>query len=161
MHGVTNPFWEYSCSAYGREGVASLCLELQDRLDVDVNVLLYAAWLGFLGRSLSQEHLQGVDEQVRQWREDIVRPLRALRRDLKALGAGSQTYEDVKKLELAAEEQQQQLMYAYFEAHPVPDALGTSGASLMANLQLVARLSTADTEDWNDKLQLLSQYLAV
>ena len=42
---MNNPFWEYSVQQYARPGVADTCLVLQDEHTLDVNMLLYAAWL--------------------------------------------------------------------------------------------------------------------
>jgi hypothetical protein len=47
---MNNPFWEYSLSHYVREGVADACLALQDGHGLDVNMLLYGAWLGSMGQ---------------------------------------------------------------------------------------------------------------
>lgn len=158
---MSNPFWEYSCAAYSQENVAALCLELQDRYGLDVNLLLYAAWLGQSDRRLSQQHLQGLDAKVDAWRTDILIPLRALRRDLKALGAGDQSYEDVKALELDAEEQQQQMMYTYHETHPIAPVTGAQkNACSLENLLAVATSGSGADQDLNDTLALLSHYLS-
>jgi len=42
-------FWRFSLDAYGRPGVAAACLDLQDRHGCDVNLILYALWLGRAG----------------------------------------------------------------------------------------------------------------
>ena len=36
-----NPFWNYSLALYARAEVAKTCLALQDRLGLDVNLLLF------------------------------------------------------------------------------------------------------------------------
>ncbi|MFK7977853.1 MAG: TIGR02444 family protein [Halioglobus sp.] len=159
---MDNLFWEYSCAGYAKEGVAALCLALQDEFGMDVNVLLYGAWLGNMGVEASQAHLSAIDEHVLQWRQDIVLPLRALRRDMKGLPAGEASYEELKALELSAEQQQQELMYSYYSAHKhsltsiAPRAANTQ----WENLRLSALIYSRDEANWNDKVQRLSHYLA-
>jgi uncharacterized protein (TIGR02444 family) len=41
-----NDFWRFSLSVYAAPGVADECLALQDTRGVDVNLLLFCAWLG-------------------------------------------------------------------------------------------------------------------
>ena len=80
---ASNPFWDYSVTAYSRDEVAPICIELQDTFAMDVNLLLYAAWLAHLNRRLSQSHLSEVETRVADWREKVITPLRSLRRQLR------------------------------------------------------------------------------
>ncbi len=79
---MSNPFWDYSLATYSLDGVASTCLALQDTIGLDVNLLLYAAWLARMDQRLSGEHLAGVEAEIVDWRERVIKPLRALRRQL-------------------------------------------------------------------------------
>ena len=38
--------WAFMVEMYGRDGVAKLCLDLQERCDLDVNMLLFMFFLG-------------------------------------------------------------------------------------------------------------------
>jgi uncharacterized protein (TIGR02444 family) len=100
-------FWTFSASFYARPGVASACIGLQDGHGLDVNVALYACWLGLSGRGrLSQADLTGVKESNAPWRAGVIDHLRAARRTLKdenRPGAVATLYEAVKVAELAAE----------------------------------------------------------
>ena len=82
----TNRFWQFSLDFYRRDGVAEACLTLQDRLGLDVNILLYAAWLASQGRTASVADFEQVDLLVAPWREEVIRPLRRIRRWLKEPG---------------------------------------------------------------------------
>jgi uncharacterized protein (TIGR02444 family) len=118
-----NPFWTYSVLLYGRDGVAPACLELQDRLDIDVNVLLFCCWAGSRGRALSETEIEGLIAATRPWRDEVVRPLRAVRRWLKTQDvapedAAERLREDVKAGELAAEAVQQAMLWRAF---PIAD----------------------------------------
>jgi uncharacterized protein (TIGR02444 family) len=81
---IDNPFWRFSLRVYGAQGVAEECIEVQDKFGVDVNVLLYAAWLGATrGVVLEGVDLQRIDATVGSWSVNVVRPLRSVRRGLK------------------------------------------------------------------------------
>ncbi len=42
-------FESYAAALYGRPGVAEACLELQERVGADVNLVLLACWLAARG----------------------------------------------------------------------------------------------------------------
>ncbi|CAO3406806.1 TIGR02444 family protein [Azospirillum largimobile] len=133
MSGTANPFWDFSLAVYGRPGVPALCLALQDRRGVDVNVLLFAAWAGMeCGVRLSGPELSRIDSAVSGWREEVVRPLRALRRRAKA--EDDAFYRRMKAAELEAERVQQDRLFAAANFFPRP---GGSAALAAANMALL------------------------
>jgi uncharacterized protein (TIGR02444 family) len=82
--------WDFAVAVYGRPGVQDACLALQDRLGVDVNMMMFCLWLAacdgipsdparFLGPAL---------EISRDWQTTVVAPLRACRQSLKQAAAG-------------------------------------------------------------------------
>lgn len=76
--------WRFALSVYGKPGVAECCLSLQDRYGVDVNVLLMALFSARVyGAALDDRALADIDRAVRAWRDEVVRPLRSIRRRLK------------------------------------------------------------------------------
>jgi len=85
---IDSTFWSFTLGLYGKPGVAPALIGLQDRLGLDVNMLLYCCWTGADGRLLSREDLKAVEAVAEPWQSEIVRPLRALRRRLKG-GFGS------------------------------------------------------------------------
>ena len=112
-----NPFWTFSLDVYAAPGVAAECLALQRELDVDVNMLLFCAWLGACRNIvLSAERIGFFDEIVRTWREDVVKPLRGVRDTIKGrvdfaeenVGA---LRGEVLSVELGAERIEQALLY--------------------------------------------------
>ena len=132
----SNPFWRFSISLYGREGVAAACLGLQDRLELDVNLLLFCCWTGSRGRAQGELEIAALIAETRDLREQVVQPLRAARRWLKgqvpALGpAAGRLRADIKASELAAEKIQQDLM---FQAHAVPEG-APSAVAVAGNLR--------------------------
>lgn len=116
MSEAENPFWTFSLALYGQPGVADECLGLQDTLGVNVNVLLFSAWIGVTaGIELEPADFRSVLGAVRNWDEAAVRPLREVRRNLKQFesnGAVTALRARVKCDELEAERIEQGLLYA-------------------------------------------------
>lgn len=76
-----NSFWDYSLSVYAMPHVADACVFLQDRYELDVNVLLFCVWVGASGRQpLEPEALRDCIRRIRDWRARVVEPLRSIRR---------------------------------------------------------------------------------
>jgi uncharacterized protein (TIGR02444 family) len=108
-----NDLWRFSLRVYGAPNVAQECLALQDRFGMDVNVLLFCAWLGAArGTALSADELQDCEAAVSEWQERCVRPLRNARRAMKGLPGAEDLRAEIKKLELDAEKCEQQTLYA-------------------------------------------------
>ncbi len=80
-----NPFWNFSLDVYAAPGVAAECLALQRTWNIDINILLFCAWLGSKNRVLTESNLAEIDARVREWRETIVLPLRGVRQNLKGM----------------------------------------------------------------------------
>jgi uncharacterized protein (TIGR02444 family) len=98
--------WDWALTAYGRPGVAAICLALQDGHDQNIPLLLAAAWAAAEGRSLDLDQAVAL---TRAWDADVVAPLRAARRALKVShtpisDSGREALrETVKAVELEAE----------------------------------------------------------
>ena len=148
-----NPFWNYSLALYARAEVAKTCLALQDRLGLDVNVLLFCCWAGSRGRTLSRDEIEGLIAATRGWREQVVLPLRGVRRRLKSdaleLGPAAQALRaDVKSAELAAEAIQQDLMHKALTLPKGPTVPEIVAANLRAYLAAHdCSFGTAESED--------------
>lgn len=79
------PLRSFALEIYAREGVSTACLWLQERLDLDVNLLLFGAWSGAeRGVRLTAQEVAAARDQVACWHLEIVRGLRAVRRRLKS-----------------------------------------------------------------------------
>jgi uncharacterized protein (TIGR02444 family) len=77
-------FWNFSLKLFGRPGVAPACIALQDGLGLDVNLLLYCCWHGQAKRKLAEADIRRAVGAVDGWQREVVQPLRAVRRRLKA-----------------------------------------------------------------------------
>jgi uncharacterized protein (TIGR02444 family) len=112
-------FWNFSVEIYAEEGVDSECLALQDQHGVDVNVLLFCAYLGARGIELLPREIGMIIAVVRPWHEMIVKPLRGTRRVCKSFIAApsfparksaASLRAKIKALELVAEGIEQALL---------------------------------------------------
>src|SRR2546423_689818 len=82
---LDNELWRFVGSLYAREGVSHACLTLQDKLGVDVDILLFAIFAQVKrGILLDTDDLASVDNLIREWRSEIVQVLRRVRTRLKA-----------------------------------------------------------------------------
>lgn len=80
----TDVFKRFALELYRRAGVAAACLDLQHRHDLDVNVVLFAAFIGAVRRqTLTIADLDLAHGRVDAWHHEIVRPLRKVRQRLK------------------------------------------------------------------------------
>lgn len=118
--------WDFAVALYARDGVAAACLTLQDQAAVDVNVLMLAIFAQQRGTPLRDGDVAGVDALVRDWRADVVRPLRRLRTRLRdgpppAPSAASERLRNrIKAAELDAERMQLQAMQRWLERAMLP-----------------------------------------
>lgn len=144
MSAATESFWDFSLALYSRPGVAPALIGLQDRLGLDVNMLLFCCWAGMGDLALSRKELTAVEALAEPWQADVVRPLRALRRRLKG-GFGNLPADRVEayrkrlnELEIDGERIAQEAMEGQLPRRPAAggDAAGRVSANLTAYLQL-------------------------
>jgi uncharacterized protein (TIGR02444 family) len=86
MNGSSNTdsFKRFALELYRRTGVADACLDLQFRHDLDVNVVLFGAFIGAVRRqTLTIADLDLAHRRIDAWHQEVVRPLRAVRQRLK------------------------------------------------------------------------------
>jgi len=129
--------WRFSLAFYARPDVSEALIALQDRADVDVNLILFALWLGVSGRRrLGSTELAAAERTVGPISAEIIEPLRVLRRRLKGVADPNVQHlrEGVKALELAAEKMVQTRL-AYTAGPPfcgveVPARLSAAHANL-------------------------------
>jgi uncharacterized protein (TIGR02444 family) len=128
---LDNPLWQFSLAVYAQPGVPAACLHLQDTFDVDVNLLLCAAWLGAAqGVLLTPSDLVQLDEHVAAFRNTLIRPLRRVRRELKSADAGA--YATIKAAELTLEQIEHSQLFAY--AVKLKQSVASPGELLATNV---------------------------
>jgi uncharacterized protein (TIGR02444 family) len=144
-------FWRFSLRTYRAPGVADACIALQDECGVDVNVLLFFLWLAADRKRVPAHNARAVCEQAALWHDDVVAPLRTLRRKLKG---GSTLVEPntaelfrtrIKAVELEAERLQQEALFAMvpnLETEPAESVEVAARANVLLYEQAVARAFT-------------------
>jgi len=117
--------WAFALVIYAKPGVAEACLALQDEAGVDVMLLLTTTFAAVKHRLLlTPDEIRALNEACRLWREQIVRPLRAIRSGLKTgpqpapSEATEQFRSQVKALELAAEKLENKLLVECLPLRP-------------------------------------------
>ena len=104
-------FWDWAVAAYARPGVAEACLDLQETGGQNVPLLLWAVWRG--------GDVAAAVALARSWEDEVVGPLRGVRRRLKGRPGAEALRERVKAVELEAERSLMLALEAV--AGPAPD----------------------------------------
>jgi uncharacterized protein (TIGR02444 family) len=108
-----NDFWRFSLSVYDQEGVANECLELQELHGVNVNLLLFCAWIGTQAITLDRNGIEAATQIVVHWDATVVRPLRIARQEMTADPDMATVRTRVKALEIEAEQIEQAMLFAH------------------------------------------------
>jgi uncharacterized protein (TIGR02444 family) len=142
---LDTPLWVFSLAVYGAEGVEAECLDLQERCDLDVNLLLFAAYIGAVeGVQLGTEDVAAATRAVSAWHSEIVCALRGVRRGLKLISldernplrvASADLRAQVKAAELAAEKIEQAMLWDWSRRQLTGRSRADAGAALTANLR--------------------------
>jgi uncharacterized protein (TIGR02444 family) len=101
--------WDFVIELYAKPGISQACLELQDRLGVDVSFLLTVLFYAKQGGiDFSVDEIASLDRSISAWRNEIILPLRRLRRRVKGSdllnSATEEFYRRIKADELLAEQ---------------------------------------------------------
>jgi uncharacterized protein (TIGR02444 family) len=142
---ASSELWAFSLVFYQQPDVMSALLALQDGAGLDVNLILFALWLGLSGRGrVDDRAVDAADRSVRVLRDEVIEPLRALRAGLKSAADADilRLREGIKALEIDAEKAAQDRLAALagpaFKTNPAEWL-----ADAEANLALYCRPRTA------------------
>lgn len=115
--------WRFSLAVYERDGVEAECLDVQERFGVDVNLLMFCAYIGSVeGAVLTGADVAEAAAAVGAWQSEVVGELRQLRRTLKPWGSvGSSDFwraaellrHQIKAAELEAEWIEQAILWSW------------------------------------------------
>lgn len=139
-NNLINPFWRFSLAVYAAPGVAAECVLVQETLNIDVNCLLYCAWVGAeYNAALSDDNILAIDRITHEWHQAIVRPLRAVRQHLKTVGphaddAAKKLRADVARNELFAEKIEQHLLFRSTDTRLNKAARAAPGQAVRGNV---------------------------
>lgn len=122
---LRGPQWDSAVRLYQKPRVSEACLRLQDALGVDVCLLLFALFAARERQVLLDEAgLEELDRVIADWRDQVIRPLRAIRRRLKssppreATSAAQALREQIKKSEIDAEQIELAMLARHFDERP-------------------------------------------
>ena len=166
MQREPHPFWRFSLRVYARAGVEQACLALQEA-GADVNLLLLCCWQGSEGRDLTKDLLQGAMQAVVAWNQQVVQPLRQVRRIVKQgfpgfpSDLGGSLRKDILRVELDAEYLEQLVLTQYATAAATqpthetkPEAI--AAGNLTRYLELLGIPSTAAIRAYAETLSCAS-----
>lgn len=151
-------FWKFSLVLYRTPGVESACLALQDREGLNVNFLLFAAFLGCRGYRLTEEINRRLLAETETWREHVVRPLRDARRATPGDSADSDVLEfrrRLKELEIESERIDQHKLIASAQSLPASPIDDQSNLAMENLLSYVACLGKSVTSECRADLGIL------
>lgn len=141
-------FWEFSLRFYATSEVQQACLKLQDTYGADVNIMLFMLFQASLGHRLSETTIRELDAKIAGWRNEIVQPLRELRRRLKAhpfslTPDAQETFRNqIKKVELQSEKLEQ----FYLETIEIGTDVAPPDQAALENTKAYARHLNVDVD---------------
>lgn len=140
--------WQFSLMTYARAGVANHCLYLQDRWGANINIILWLAWLARQNLQIDAQTITRAETRIANWHENLVEPVRQLRRTLSAQLSAQLAGEIEVERELM-DATYQQFKSAELHAEQVEQALL---AGLQVGIQSSARSSSANLALYLDGL---------
>lgn len=149
---------------YSSPEVSSACLDLQDQHGIDVNLLLLCCWYGARVGELSETSLNQALAYSKQWREEVVKPLRQTRVWMKSNIPSDQnqrlSFQDVrneiKSVELRAEKHQQSVLEVIVMSQPDSGENISPEKAIKKNvLQLMNQMKVADSSKLRTTLSLV------
>jgi uncharacterized protein (TIGR02444 family) len=157
---MSETFWDFSVRTYSQAGVADACLALQDQFGVDVNLLLYCCWAGWCSAALDDETFNQALDFSQTWAEEVVRPLRGVRRWMKSSGCANDLVvlddcmglrQEVKSAELRAEKLQQAALESLPRSARHGKQIPPGPRAVSANLQLYCKAAGIA---WSEEVRL-------
>ena len=162
MAELQNSFWEFSLSFYASTEVQKTCLNLQETLGADVNIVLFMLFNAKQGKQLSEVAIRTINHAVTAWRENIIQPIRSARKNLKhAKHSLSNAQQDQFKTQLMATElQAEKLEQAMIEAVEITWVSVSPEQAASTNIQNYAHLLGCDstTDDFRTLLNCFNKH---
>ncbi|NTS75687.1 TIGR02444 family protein [Catenovulum sp. SM1970] len=114
-------FWQYSLTLYQQTQMQSLCLQLQNEYQVNVNLLLFCCYLQSLDKALSALQLKDIETALLPFNKAYTTKLRQLRQNLKTdetlVATTQQTLKQaLLKCELTMEQHEQAIIVQSYQA---------------------------------------------
>ncbi len=109
-----NPFWQFSLAVYNDVEIRQACHAFQDINSANVNLILFAYWLGYAVEDISHDEFTHACNCVALWNKEITKPLRKIRILLKDISNNDwikRYYSHILTDEIISESYQQELLY--------------------------------------------------
>ncbi|KQN72372.1 hypothetical protein ASE94_07615 [Devosia sp. Leaf64] len=132
--GFLQRVWPDMCAAYRDAALGRACLDLQERYNVDVPLLLVLCIADRVGHGIAAENLDALVIESEDWRAAAIEPLRRARQAMKmrfTAPSEQALRDDIKRLELEAERLHVQRL-----AEAFPPAGGEGGTAASQYLAL-------------------------
>lgn len=157
-------FWDFSMQLYKQEGVADACLSLQDKFNIDVNLILFCYWYGYSFGEIERPLLQQIIKFSTKWRDSVVQPLRNVRVWMKQNTDRTAQFDHlrqkIKVNELAAEKYQQELIESLVASVPHAKKTRQTDLCIRANLEILLEETSIEiNEIFAAKLEKISKAL--
>jgi uncharacterized protein (TIGR02444 family) len=110
-----NPLWHFSLSVYEGPGVADYCIEMQDRYDILVNLMLFVCWLGTRQIKIDCQEIKQAETVIFDYNARVTKPIRIERRQLDSNDDKTGALKkQLLERELQAEFNEQNKLYQWF-----------------------------------------------
>jgi uncharacterized protein (TIGR02444 family) len=155
MDPLDNPFWQFSLQVYRCKDVKTSCLSLQEKWDINVNLLLFCAWLGYCVEPISHAHFTQACARIHSWQKAVTQPLRAIRRFIKSQHEDSWLkgfYQTLLQDEILSESYQQNLLFSFCKTKKILSAEKNETLAICYLHWLFKGLGLAITEDLQQQL---------
>jgi uncharacterized protein (TIGR02444 family) len=116
--GLAKSLWDFSLRLYGEGSVSKALIDLQDRHQADVNVILFLCWLARRGLGpLDEKTITAINAAALPWQQGVIRPLRSVRRQMQAMAGleAKKVYKSLKASELSAEKAEQKSLVSVLD----------------------------------------------
>lgn len=158
LGGPITSLKQFALELYARDGVPDACLHLQDRHDLDVTLVLFAAFVGAGRRQrLNTANLEAAQARVDAWHREVVRPLRAVRRRLKTgpppapNDATAHLRRRIQQIEIDAELIELDELGALVSGWESEPATGSAADAAAAAIDIVIRANSHTAPDERDR----------
>ena len=161
-------FWDFSNQLYDKDGVAEICLNLQEEFEVDVNLILFCYWIARFKHGPSVAEWTKICEFSIEWQKLIVKPIRNAR---KSISIKRQNYfkdEDYTELriqltttELAAEKIQQNTIQSFIKVESREISSFSSDEALTNVSYYLSLFNITQTEKIKKNLLMIAETAAL
>ncbi len=148
-----NDFWRFSLAVYDHATVANECLALQAAYGIDVNILLFCAWLGTRAVVLKREDIEAASRAVAAWHESVVGPLRVVRQQTKSLSRDERFRASIKDIEIKAEQIEQAILFAFSRRLQGPSESANQHEAVARNVKEFIAMKATSAPSPNSKVR--------